>query len=47
MDSYRWGKELTVITIQMVYAVLVQAYYRLSENNGKDTHLDPPIVSLN
>ena len=46
-DTYRWGKELTVITVQMVCAVLVQAYYWLSENKGRDRSLDPPIVSLN
>ena len=47
MDSYRWGKELTVLTVQMACAVQVQAYYWLSENKGRDTSLDPPIVSLN
>ena len=26
-DTYRWGKELTVITAQIVCAVLEQAYY--------------------
>ena len=42
-DTYRWGKELTVTTVQMVCAVLVQAYYWLSENKGRDISLDLPI----
>ena len=43
MSSYRWGKELTVLTVQMACAVQVQAYYWLSENKGRDISLDLPI----
>ena len=43
MSSYRWGKELTVLTMQMTCAVQVQAYCSLSENKGRDVSLDLPI----